>query len=187
MGIRVGAFNELYRDLREASPTIAASPDVSAENRQLQQDFAQSRSRLSFHMLLGLLASLAVVLVNSIAVTYFIGTSRWCREVVETYSLPLDLARQSAELKRRSFPWALAGIVIVLSIVMLGGASDPSTGLQNTTNWVVPHFLAGCAGACLIALSFVMQVGYIRRNSDVVDEILAQVRSIRIQKGLQVD
>ena len=31
------------------------------------------------HRLSGVLAALMVVLVNSMAVTYFIGTGRWCR------------------------------------------------------------------------------------------------------------
>lgn len=39
------------------------------------------------HRLSGVLAALVVVLVNSMAVTYFVGTSRWVREVVETYGL----------------------------------------------------------------------------------------------------
>ena len=39
------------------------------------------------HRLSGVAAALAVVLVNSIVVTYFVGTSRWCKEVAETYQL----------------------------------------------------------------------------------------------------
>ena len=39
------------------------------------------------HRLSGVLAALVVVLVNSMAVTYFVGTSRWVREVAETYGL----------------------------------------------------------------------------------------------------
>ncbi|MEX0611406.1 MAG: hypothetical protein WD229_04735, partial [Pirellulales bacterium] len=39
------------------------------------------------HRLTGIAAALGVVFVESVIVTYFIGTSRWCREVVETYGL----------------------------------------------------------------------------------------------------
>ena len=39
----------------------------------------------TMHRLTGLAAALAVVFVESVVVTYFIGTSRWCKEVVETY------------------------------------------------------------------------------------------------------
>ena len=34
------------------------------------------------HTLLGLLISVMGVLVNCLSVTYFIGTGRWCKEVV---------------------------------------------------------------------------------------------------------
>ena len=56
------------------------------------------------HRLMGVAAAIVVVLVNSIVVTYFIGTSRWCKEVVDTYSLDRELVRRSARLKRRTFP-----------------------------------------------------------------------------------
>ena len=60
------------------------------------------------HRLSGILAALVVVLVNSMSVTYFIGTGRWCREVVETYHLADALILRSKAIKRSSFPFALA-------------------------------------------------------------------------------
>ena len=42
------------------------------------------------HLLAGAAAALAVVFVESIVVTYFVGTSRWCNEVTGTYALPVD-------------------------------------------------------------------------------------------------
>ena len=63
------------------------------------------------HRLSGVLAALVVVLVNSMSVTYFIGTGRWCREVVETYSLPASFIARSKQIKRASFPFALIGML----------------------------------------------------------------------------
>ena len=60
----------------------------------------------------GLGSALVVVFVNSIVVTYFIGTSRWCKEVVETYSLDRGLLRRSVILKRRTFPWAVMAMLV---------------------------------------------------------------------------
>ena len=80
------------------------------------------------HRLSGVAAALAVVLVNSIVVTYFIGTSRWCKEVSETYALDPSLVRRSTLLKRRTFPWALLGMLAVVGVIALGGAADPATG-----------------------------------------------------------
>ena len=56
------------------------------------------------HRLMGVATAMVVVLVNSIAVTYFIGTGRWCKEVVETYRLDSDLVRRSSAFKRGPFP-----------------------------------------------------------------------------------
>ena len=80
------------------------------------------------HRLSGILAALVVVLVNSMSVTYFIGTARWCREVVETYQLSNNFIMRSKAIKRRSFPFALFGMLSVVGIVALGGAADPAAG-----------------------------------------------------------
>ena len=50
-------------------------------------NFSGHAARMTLHMLLGAAAALMTVLVNSITITYFIGTSRWCKEVCETYQL----------------------------------------------------------------------------------------------------
>src|SRR5262245_53532612 len=55
---------------------------VEAEN-----SFAGPRQAMTLHMLLGCAAALVTLLVNSITITYFIGTSRWCKEVCETYGI----------------------------------------------------------------------------------------------------
>src|SRR5436305_10372787 len=45
--------------------------------------FEQIKQLAMIHKMFGLASALCVVLVNSIVVTYFVGTSRWCKEVVE--------------------------------------------------------------------------------------------------------
>ena len=70
------------------------------------------------HRLSGVLTALVVVLVNSMAVTYFIGTGRWCREVVETYGLDAGFVGRSRLLKRRAFPLSLVGMLAVVGIVI---------------------------------------------------------------------
>src|SRR3954465_11561386 len=79
----------------------------------------------TFHRLTGVAAALAVVFVECIVITYFIGTSRWCKEVVDTYQLDRSNIAESNRLKRRTFPWALIGILTVVGIIALGGAADP--------------------------------------------------------------
>lgn len=86
------------------------------------------------HRLSGVLAALMVVLVNSMAVTYFVGTSRWVREVVETYGLDAALVDRSRRLKRRAFPFAVAGMLAVVGIVALGvPPTRPPAGRRAAT------------------------------------------------------
>ena len=138
------------------------------------------------HRLAGVATALAVVLVNSIVVTYFIGTSRWCKEVCETYGLDVSLIRRSTRLKRRTFPWAVMGMLAVVGVIALGGAADPATGMPHTRDWVTPHLLGAMTGLLFIAWAFFVEWKYIEANHVVIADVLAEVRRIRLERGLEV-
>lgn len=136
------------------------------------------------HMLVGLAAALAVVLVESIAATYFIGTSRWCKEVTETYRLaPANLA-ESQRLKRRAFPWCVIGMLTAVGVSALGAASDPGTGRPNTASMVNVHLLAALAGIALVAWTYYQIWLKMAANQDVIERIVAEVGRIRAERGL---
>jgi hypothetical protein len=136
------------------------------------------------HMLAGLAAALAVVLVESIAVTYFIGTSRWVKEVTETYRLPpADLA-EGTRLKRRTFPWCVLGMLTVIAVSALGAASDPGTGRLNTASMAGWHQAAALAGLCVVAWAYYQAWLNIAANQDVIARIVAEVQRIRAERGL---
>ncbi|MFZ4732372.1 MAG: hypothetical protein ACOYK7_07510 [Pirellulales bacterium] len=139
------------------------------------------------HRLSGVLAALLVVLVNSMAVTYFIGTGRWCREVAETYGLDEGFDRRSRRLKRRAFPLAMVGMLAVVGIVALGGAADPASGRPGTAAWVTPHLVGALGLMGAIAWCFMAQIPGIRRQHELVGEVLAAVREIRVARGLDVE
>jgi hypothetical protein len=139
------------------------------------------------HRLSGVLSALMVVLVNSMAVTYFIGTGRWCREVVETYSLDSAYIDRSRRLKRASFPFALMGMLGVVAIVALGGAADPASGRPGTQAWVTPHLVGGLLLVAAIAWCFQLQLPQIRRQHELIESVLAEVRSVRRSRGLDTD
>jgi len=138
----------------------------------------------SRHMLTGVAAALAVVLVECIAVTYFIGTSRWCKEVTETYRLPPDDLAESSRLKRRTFPWCVLGMLTVIAVSALGAASDPGTGRPDTAAMVEIHQLAALGGLCIIAWTYYRAWLNIAANQDVIARIVAQVERIRRERGL---
>jgi hypothetical protein len=139
------------------------------------------------HRLSGVLAALMVVLVNSMAVTYFIGTGRWCREVVETYGLNDSYIERSRRLKRAAFPFAMIGMLAVVTIVALGGAADPASGRPGTQHWVTPHLLGGLGLAAMIAWCFQSQVPQIRLQQGLIEEVMDEVRESRRKRGLDVE
>jgi len=144
------------------------------------------RQRKQAHMLFGIGSALVVLLVNSIVVTYFIGTSRWCKEVVETYALDRSLVSRSQQLKRRTFPWAVCSMLAVIVVTALGGAADPTTGAQSTAVWVMPHYLAALLALAFIVLAFFVEGGNIRAHHDVINDIVSEVRRVRSERGLEV-
>ena len=138
------------------------------------------------HRLAGPAAALMVVFVESIVVTYFIGTSRWCREVVQTYQLDPAPAEASQRLKRRAFPLALAGMLVVVAVGALGAASDPATGRPGTHDWVKIHLVAAISGFGFIAWTYYMAWNYIASNHAIIGQIVAEVARVRRERGLDL-
>ena len=138
------------------------------------------------HRLSGVLSALVVVLANSMAVTYFIGTGRWCREVVETYALDARYIQRSRTIKQAAFPFAILGILGVVLIVVLGGAADPASGRPGTQDWVTWHLIGGISLVVAIAYCFQAQLPNLRRQHTLIEEVLADVRTIRRDRGLDV-
>jgi hypothetical protein len=138
------------------------------------------------HRLAGVATALVVVLVHSIVVTYFIGTSRWCKEVGEAYGLDASYVARSTALKRRTFPWAVMGMLAVVGVIALGAAADPATGLPHTEDWVTPHLVGALVGMAFIAWSYFIEWNNIHANYRVIAEVLAEVRRIRAARGLEV-
>ena len=140
---------------------------------------------MNTHRLLGVGAALVTILVCCVSVTYFVGTSRWSKEVVDTYHLAPELAEESARIKRRSFPWSLLGILTMLGVVALGAAADPS-GMNHvqSASWVQPHYLTALGSIGVIGWSFLMQGQCLAEHFALIEKIMGEVRRIREQRGL---
>lgn len=155
-----------------------------------------TQQRGTVHRLSGIAAGLVVVLVNSIVATYFIGTSRWCKEVSDTYGLSGEHVASSRRLKRRTFPLCVAGMLIAVGVVALGGAADPGAIIPKPeallgwpalaqVTWSQVHFLAAGLGIAVILLIFVQQWNRIDANHEVIEGVLAEVKRIRTERGLE--
>ncbi len=161
---------------------------LTVDTSDLTTEAARSWKRV--HMIAGILAGLAVMLVNGIVITYFVGTSRWCREVVETYQLDMRLYRRSAALKRKAFPITLAAMLVVVGMVALGGAADTARTLPQPPwglSWADIHLLGSLVGAGFLIWASYLQWTTITVNQQVIAAILAQVKEVRQAKGLDVE
>lgn len=142
------------------------------------------------HRLSGVAAALAAMFVNGIVATYFVGTSRWCREVSETYGLDMQFVRRSNLLKRRTFPVTVMSMLAIVGIVALGGAADPGATRQLEPlpglTWAQLHLFGAMLGIAFVAFVFFLQWNNIQANRQVIDDVMAEVRAIRTAKGLEV-
>src|SRR5487761_1480542 len=127
------------------------------------------------HFMLGVGVGLAVVLVNSIAMTYFIGTSRWCKEVAETYSLDRGIIQRSNQVKRKAFPYALVNMLLIIGVLALGGAADPSGNVRPAS----PGGLSWAQWHLVIAVGFVALWRTIRENHRLIQHVMGEVQRIR--------
>jgi len=182
-------MNQLERQLRAVHVRQSSELDEARQAAAAADaEFRRPRARMTLHMMLGSAAALVTVLVNSITITYFIGTSRWCKEVCETYQLSPELVERSARLKRSTFPWALAGILAVIVTVGLGAAADPSgANWPRSAEFVIPHYVAAMIAIVIVITAFCVQISRIAENYAVVEEILAEVQCVRSAKNLPME
>jgi hypothetical protein len=198
LGLSIGDYNGSASNWRQAISEVRAiertrpkrdDPELLAARERQQrtnESMEPMRGRVRVHWLFGLASALVTVLVNSVTVTYFIGTSRWCKEVCDAYSLDPELAARCLRLKRRTFPWAFGGIMAILGIVALGASSEPGNSLaENPATWVNFHFLAAFGGLAFIGGSFLRQANSIHANYTLIQSIMEEVKRVRSGHGLE--
>ena len=172
---------EVQRELRlTRQKTSPQYEQARSDYAAADASFRTPRQRMTIHMLLGAAATLVAILVNCITITYFIGTSRWCQEVSDTYRLAPELAERSVRLKRSTFPWAVASVLVLIAVVALGAAADASgANYQSAGDFVLWHYAAAIVTLLVVAASFWVQITRIAANYAVIEEILAEVQRIR--------
>ena len=78
----------------------------------------------NLHFLLGLLTTVTTLFVHGVAFTYFLGTGRWVKEVVQVYRMPDWVYAQGVRNKRRAFPFELGGMLLVGAAAWTGAGTD---------------------------------------------------------------
>lgn len=189
VGLTIGDFGAASREFQSAHRAYDQLAETASDRAALEQSENQlkaaakrlrgQRSGFWLHIWLGMSAALVTLLVNSISVTYFIGTNRWCREVVDACSLDQALAQRSQRLKKSAFPWAFLAIVLILVIAGLGAASDPVTLNPDAADWVPYHWGLAMLGIVVIGGCLLAQVALIGKNYELINEILAAAEEER--------
>jgi hypothetical protein len=198
VGLTGGDYNQAAHDfyrsgerLKELSQSNASSAEIEEAKKahdELLLEAKRLQPHMTRHMLLGIGSALITLLVCSVSITYFVGTSRWFKEVVETYRLNPDYVQQSARIKRRSFRWSVAGALAIVAVVGLGAASEPTwANAALSADYVLPHYLAALAAIAFLLVSFYMQALSLSENGKLIEAVMADVRRIRAERGLQVE
>jgi hypothetical protein len=76
-------------------------------------------------------------------------------------------------------------MLAVVAVTALGGAADPGTGRPHTDDWALPHLAGGFVGLLLIAWASVVQWNNINANHQLIDLVMAHLKRIRSERGLE--
>ena len=131
------------------------------------------------HFTLGLFTAIGALLIHCIIFTYFLGTGRWVKEVKLAYHLPDEpLPKLTRELKRRTFPPALAAMLITIATAAAGAGAQ----LQEWP-WMA-HASLAVATLVINLWAFRLEYRNLRINAEVITDALHEVDRIRAARGL---
>ncbi len=147
--------------------------------------------RIGTHLLVGLGALTSATMAHALLLTYFMGTGRWIEETSRAYKLSGEWYRQNQRTKYGILPGILVSFLMLIVTGSLGAVADPATAasLERTLsiNDSTLHFSAAVCTGMVNLIVNLTQYFAISKNSAIVEGVLAEVRRIRIEKGLPVD
>jgi hypothetical protein len=133
----------------------------------------------SLHFFLGLIAVFVTLGVHCLVFIYFLGTGRWVKEVALAYHIADDpLPKLTRELKRWTFPVALAAMLIAIATAAAGA------GVQmRWWSWPI-HFSLGTLTLLINGWAFVVEYRNVSINAGIIDNVMHEVDRIRAERGL---
>lgn len=151
---------------------------------------AAAQAPVQYHFLAALTGLCFATLVHAIVLTYFMGTGRWIEETSNTYKLSTAFFADNQKIKYRTIPAMVGAFLLLLFTGALGAAADPASPMQSA-GWMglsaaTIHLIA--AISTLLANIGVNYLEFLalEKNGTIVDGVLAEVRRIRLEKGLPV-
>ena len=135
------------------------------------------------HFYLGLFSVLGTLAVHCLIFIYFLGTGRWVKEVAIAYGIPdRPLPKLTREMKRRTFPVALAAMLVSIAAAATGAGAGVALGEGR---WPWPyHALLAAATLLVNAWAFVVEYRNVGINAGIIDDVMREVDRIRAERGL---
>jgi len=140
---------------------------------------------VSYHLLTGLSALLFTTLVHAMVLTYFMGTGRWLEETTQAYRLQDRWYAESKQLKYRTILLQTLCLLLLILTGALGAIADPATRLDFQSASLIHQLVAVSTWGVNLCVHF-YQYHVLARNSTLVQEVLGEVRRIRLEHGLSV-
>ena len=172
-----------------ASLLLAMGLGFSIEDPKVRSIAVQAG--VQYHFLAALAALVFATLVHAIVLTYFMGTGRWIEETSRAYRLDPNLHTQSQTIKYRTIPLMVLCFTMLVFTGAFGAAADPASPMQSK-GWggyspgAIHSFVAIATIAANLFVNW-LEFKALERNSDLLDQVLAEVRRIRLENGLAVD
>lgn len=149
------------------------------------------QSRVTLHLLFAVGSLVFGVLVHALVLTYFMGTGRWLEETCTVYRLGNQWQEQSRRMKIRLYPALTLCLVLLITTGGYGAAADPASafGFKGYGPFTAGHVHLGIAVLTMVINSVVNVFEYLglRKNGLLVEDVLARVKQIRVERGLPVD
>ncbi len=145
---------------------------------------------VSFHMKFGLFAILLCCFCHALLLTYFMGTGRWLEETCHAYDLAPEYRERNIKLKWTAYPAMTICFALLIGMMISGVAADPAAmvGFDSWGSWT-----AARVHLTVVLFTVTVNLGVnvweylaIRRNGELVNAVLARVREIRQERGLEV-
>jgi hypothetical protein len=150
---------------------------------------AATRRMMSFHLLTSVAALIFAMLVHAVLfLAYFMGTSRWLEEARIAYKLDSHWNDENRRLKYQTIPVMAACLIVLILNIPLGAIS------VDRANWALPggaelsparvHLVFSILTIAVNLAVNALEYRAIRRNGELIAEVVQEVRRIRQEHGL---
>jgi hypothetical protein len=175
--------------LSTASLLLAMVLGLSIDDPRVRTEAVQAG--VQYHFLTALAALVFATLVHAIVLTYFMGTGRWLEETSSAYRLDPKLHSRSQKIKYRTIPLMVLCFFMLIITGAFGAAADPASPMQfkawaGFSTGQIHLFLAITTIAVNLLVTW-LEFRALEQNGELIEEALAEVRRIRVEKGLAVD